>query len=580
MIYDGKSTEGRAELAVWLCRQLENARSAKSGLPERWDTNERYYRNEPSVAQPVIQGRSAVHMPLIQPLADRLVHGLCTQIVGADPAVTFQAEDPAASEAAERRSADLEMLAQRSGWEQSLWDRFQLAFLCGVCPKRTTVQDGEFVHDVAHPGDWFVSPPAWSDLSRSRFMAVRIERRLAEIEQAQEDRLYFDDVDVDAPSQMDERNVGRAKTGYGKSRGTDDDAEDPVVDLYEAVFRAKPSEDEPEEWYVATFSEDCKAVLRCAPLTQEHSGWADARFHWEYGRYWPDGSLAQNLQGLQDLYDKMHTILVWGAAASAFPAVFAVGGFTEWQVKQYGPQDLIEIPGQVQITQLKNEFNPQSLLAVIQQIERLSNGVVRVSDAAMGQQESGDPTATEISQIAQSQQAAQSAYLSIVARGIEEEFAAMNELFVSRYDEFKRVHGDAIKTRPEDLDVSVRPELTAKGHTSSPGVQMAVADRLYQMAQSAASILDPVKVEYAVLQALPLAQDPDTLIKPEAKAILDGETPVGAMGMEGAANGLGGFVGVAGFPGMGADPAASGEAFGAEAGQFGEPGPDAYGVGL
>lgn len=569
-----QDAQDRKDKAEELCRYRCSALDARDGLLERWAANARYYRNEASREDALIEEKQPYHVPLMQPLIDRLAQGRYLSITSAKPYVSVICDDPEGEESADRREADLHMLAERSGWRQSLWLRLLQAGLCGIAFKRTTFDEetASFVHETAHPERMWVHPTVHWRLDDVTVIGCDMVRTRAEVQRGVDAEEYYD-VPLGAPATFGDRAPGGTESPRSsRDAASVSDADDPI-DLFEACWR------DGDEWWCATVAVQSRECLRIGRLLEGRSGWSDVRFHIEDAQFWPEGSPAQNLQQLQRLYNHLHSLFVFGSMSSAFKTLIATGGgMMDTQVVKLaaGPQ-IVPMQGPLEITDLGTTFDGQYVLSAIQQVERLANAAIRVTDQALGRETSGGTTATEVSQLAAQMDVNEGTYSSVVALGVESEWADFDALFKQNYDRIKKVYGDSIKSQPKDLAYPFRYEMSAKVGSSAPAVTLGKLQILHQMAQSQVSIYDPMKVEAAIGDALQLPVTVSKLYRDGVQQVLDDADGQGPL--------LGGdpLAGVLGDVGL--PPIGQGEAglepvadeFGPESGLgFEDPGLDLY----
>ncbi len=523
----------RKSLAARIDSMLRTAINEREGLSTRWATNEAYYRNQPpGLPSKAFPDAEQYHVPLTQPKIDALTASVCGTITGADPYVIAKTHGQK-QDRMEPLENDIHYLLEAARFDLQLRRAAVVSGCCGVSIMRvmfeTYVQGFGASHhehamtldevenpladamgkiryaglavDVIHPNDFAIFPSSCTLIQSAKALGHRFYRRVQEVMEFQAAGRYYDDVDVKGGDSPDEHQSGR-DTAYAKSHTAHSEEDiDQLVELWSLLVRLDLNEDGVEETYEITYALSDQEILDIRPYLLSRPWYFDFRYHVEYGGFWPAGSVAQNLQGLQAVYNELHNLLIDGSYISAFPPIFYDGSpLVANQAERYAPGDMIQTEGGMTPYSPTARFNGQYILPAIQQIERIADQTVRISQNGGGTQMRSGITATEVAQIAAAQQAGINEYVANMGLSVVQVAQFSAELYRMNFLVIKSLHLDALMLE-DPPPATVRYELNGKSALNTAAVQITNAQMLMQFAQDVETGLDKYELAKALVDA-------------------------------------------------------------------------------
>lgn len=512
----------RKEYAHSVAQEIRAGVSAREGLAKRWKTNEDNYRNINDSAYELVPGAVPMHIPLVQPMLDRINGTVYQSIIGVDPWVQVipEMDDAGIGDAVER---DLQFLMNRARFPKRLWSALKITSCtnCGLLRLRYENTVG-FVIDVVHPNDFMVYPSSATSLDLSKSCGHRFYRTVSQIKAMQKSGAWIDTYEQDL-TQLSTTDPMKDDSGrsqeYTKVTNNELGPDDASVELWEIVRREDFGEAGPM-WYKCIIALDSEVLLDCAPFgvhmpmldgSQQfipYSGpdYFDFRYDDEYGIFWPSGSPAQNLQGVQNALNDAFNIWYWGNVASAFPAVVISGGSLGKKLEKLVPGAIIENESQVQAQIVGVTFNGSAFPEVVDRLQMAAEGAVRINRMAIGQELKSHTTATAAAGQMEMQRQSEDQYTAYISLGLVNFYTRAYELYRLHHQDILNSFGPSIEVKDPMALESLRFNFEPNGAHSTNNPQALVQKLQMLLAMSAqpgTSLAYPM-VEQAVVRALQL----------------------------------------------------------------------------
>ncbi len=204
------------------------------------------------------------------------------------------------------------------------------------------------------------------------------------------------------------------------------------------------------------------------------------------------------MQGPHMAYNITGNTAIYGGVMRAFPPVVIEGEMTDTVSRLKWGEAKASYGGSV--TTPFQQFDPSTLEMAMARIERIGDGVARVSQAAAGQTFNKGMTATEAQIIAEAQGSGVSGYVSTYAVTIEEMVDYIYKTL--RFIGDRVVKGLGLSPDYADQELfmqEVKWVASGRGQYASPSLRMAQLDKIDEMSQDPRLIgkFDPVEIAEA-----------------------------------------------------------------------------------
>lgn len=496
--------------------EITSGVQSRSGLADRWKKNEDNYRNINSTGVELVPGAVPAAIPLVQPMLDRINGTVYQNLISVEPwvQVTPEMDDGGVGDAVER---DLQFLMQRANFPQKLWSALKITSCTNCAMLRLRyVNTVGFEIDVVHPGDAMIYPSSAQHPSKAKSFGHRFWMTISQAEAKMNagEWIKCDLSGSDDPQQYD---VGRNKQHSKVESGGNSSPKDESLEFWEIV--RKEDLGDGLMWYKCVIALRSQVLLDCKPFgaTMQvgeqaqfipYSGpdYYDLRYDDEYGIFWPSGSPAQNLQGIQNFYNDAFNIWYWGHVASAFPAVVISGGSLGKKLEKLVPGAILENPSAIQAQVVGVQFNGQSFPMIIAKLEDIAQKAVRVNQMAVGQQLTSHTTEDEVQELAAMQRQSDDQYIAYICLGLSKFFTYAYELYRIHHDDILNTFGPSIEVRDAAILESKRFNFQMNGARSSNSPQALIQklQMILGLAARPGAQFDLLKVEQAVVRALQL----------------------------------------------------------------------------
>ncbi len=540
-IKGAESREKRDDIALRVCDMIEASRNAIEPLTDRWKRNQSFYNNVPDYHYMQDQGTELPpdapdhHMPLVQPIVDTLVESVVQPIIAMRPYCFASYIEGGRAENVEN---DVSFLMERGDFELAMWDASVLTGITGLghfyipfevktqkmlsvgkelpgtaidvqIPLNATVplEDGREVElsDISfagpvfytvHPEDMSVYPISVKVPDRMNWIGHGIDMRLQEVRERQTAGIWFADEPV-VPSNQEDESAGRDSQQDLTSKFNVTEVKDETARVYCGEVRLDLDEDGIEEKYYVAVASDQKILLDIVPLTRKKSKYVQMRMSIEHNTYYPQGSVANSLQGNQLFYNEMHNILLDSARHLSGPFTIMKGEPPDGQtVTKYNPWQILWVPDDIQKETIEPKIDLSAASAAIAQIEKQSFASAGLSQNDLGQKVPGDITATEDVNLKSFGTLRQTGYRLRAGISVERAAEVVYEHYKANYLLLKALYGGLLKATPEDMSKPVIFRLAGSSTIASPGQQIQMLQTLVQLIPALIS-LDP-SVQHSV----------------------------------------------------------------------------------
>ncbi len=460
----------RDNLAARLSLMIEDALAGQRDLSERWKRNYSFYRGVPAMSTEMLPaGFIPMHFHLTKPRIDALCDAVSGNIGSQTPMILAKFDKN--SEGATKLENQMQRAMDKANIDALVKKTLPMAAITGVAPVKVSfkavasgylpdqvsgVQSdvGEFDYcglcfEVIDPGDFIIYQPELYDVDSAPLVGHVCPCTRAEIEVKIRMGDYDDIGDVDELTATSDTGNSHARSGSAtKAQSTRAVApEDQTVRRCEVIFRADLDaadlDDEmgdirdgkDERYYIATVLPDERKLLSLRYYDLKKPWYVDLRVQCpEPGNWWPDGSPAHDLQGLQDMYNHHNNAMTAGVYFYAMPPV-ADPESTENKITVLRPGG--SVGGNSKL--LQTGFNPAPFALINQDIERRADAVIGISQAAQAQEQNKAITATEANQIFAGQSKREAAYTGVYSEGLERLAETCAELLYLNGELYARV---------------------------------------------------------------------------------------------------------------------------------------------
>ena len=524
----GLDDDAISELGLKLCMFLDVGVTAREHLKDRWSVNEQYYRNQPDT--PVlpentsgrirggqVEGdwRSSFHAPLMQPIIDTLVAQLTSSVVNQDTYAVCRIPN-ADQEVIEAISDSMQCLLESAHFAKVVRQAALISALVGTAFVRVhsdvVVEDflpltpdvgisqpktGEtlsyagLVFTILHPRDVAVYPESAQSISQAKMIAHRGElvRRTEAKELMDAGRwIDYDDVLASGRPRPTEPQQETDMRGSDDSRYVHPD--DGVLECWTGLCKLKLGKDKVERYYEFVVNRPDRKLLLIKPYPLSKPWYSALHIKDEYLELFTKGSVAQDLQGLQSLYNECMNEMADGTLATTAPIFFAQDGALVDPKMAIEPGLVVTCENVEGIKPYAIEFNPSGLLAAMQYVEQMATKVARISQNSQASEISqNSTTATEASLIAAADANTFSNYLEVFSLGLSDVFSTCQQLMAHDWEFFKMFYGDWLgEFDPAELNRPIRWDIRGQVSRQTDAQIVAQAQALLaldvQMAQA------------------------------------------------------------------------------------------------
>lgn len=510
---DLKTPAGRKKIGAAIDELIDASDVAQSGLHQRWSIIEdMYWQVEGSSGAKLLKDVPVRAIPLLKPRINRVTRNLSTTLMNPAPPVQALVENKKQLKA-DFLESGLAMMHRRSKGKNAFRQALRMAQLNGRGFKRKVLTRHGFKEDAIHARDMVVAPVYQVGIDDLDVIGHRFYKSIDWIRRQQDNGVYLDDFEA---SQLVYSLPGT--DGHGSSDEANPSmAEVPVsatgqqqIKLYSLKVRVW--EGEQYAYLSIIYAKEAKKILGYSLHPYSGHGYFSYHMDEEYGKFWFGSSTGHDLQGLQHIYTDIHNLLLTGSMISALPPILVNSDPLAEKLENYSLAEIIEVDGEVSATPLNAAFNPTVLPTMIQQVDRLVDSITAMSQNAVGQQLSGDPTATQVNRLAMIQNQSDNAQADIIGETLEREWAYMHELCRKHPDVIRNVYGRALNEEFFDaLYLEVDWDSVGRASGNSPEILGQKFEQMYAMANNPRSDLKFNEVEKAIVHSMQLPVDTEQM---------------------------------------------------------------------
>lgn len=401
------------------------------------------------------------------------------------------------------------------------------------------------VYDTISPRDFVITNGRYCGILTAPMVGHRFTRTRAEIEAYQMEGRYLGG-DLSA---SDDENPD-----HYRQQGSEPASEqEEFIECYELYLRCmgqktpwfKKAKQAGAHWVRVVLAYDTNVVLACDAWTPSRPPYVDFRLSEQTdGRFWPESSVANDLQGLQIQYNQIINTIRNGSMMAAFPPILTDGAAGGSQKIQPGAVINVNAADK---SPMAIRFDPGAMTGLIELIERQADAIVGVSQAGMAIQFSGDRTATEAAAVQAGQSNRLGGYIEQFGSGLEVLADYATELLYLSVDVWGEVFADEVPLEDErDLIAPARWATAARGSFDTPAAIVAKGNQLLELtALVGPTMLNVPEIIRTIVNALefpnaeqimpeedalaPVTADPSMGIPQELLAMAGGQ-PAGPVG--------------------------------------------------
>lgn len=493
--------------------EMQAGLSARESLKERWRALEAMYRNEKDASgNQILDEFETQHIPLIYPVCRRIIDTVHAAITSVSPMCMALDCD---HEAGEVTSKQFDVFFGRATGQRTLKRALVPTTVNGIGFLYSMFTAGKGFHlNSIPPNDMIVTPTTVTEIKEAVMVGHRFYVTEQEYKSLVADGTYFNVGDLPI-ADPDTQESSRSQT-FDLTNAAVTTAEIGTVNstaLYELAqifwFADLSAFDKGLEkglkWHRITLATDNQSILSCEVWPYSRPPYFDVRLWDEEVKFWPASSVANNLQGLQNIYTNLVNMLAIGTLVSAFPTTVISGGKLTEAVKKTKIGALLEADGPVGVANIQTVFDGSNMPLLIQLIEQITEKIAAIPQTATGEQTPVDQTATATAYLQSMQQQAESSYATMVSYPLEDLFTYWHEVCRMHKASLTEIYkGALLPDFITALDEDPRFEMLGKVATKTPQVQMQMAQMLLQMAQDRRSMLNPQEIIKRMVDMMPL----------------------------------------------------------------------------
>lgn len=522
---DGRTGDG--SLSAYLCTEILAADDAKGDLKDRWDQNEQIFRNDPDIASVQLYDNFEPRTtPVMSPRIRRIVNVMVSTFTA--PSVWVQATpDDQDQSGADELEKGVHTVMERSSFVRKLRRCGKTAALDGVSAMRVRMTLDGLKVDYIHPNDFIVAPSFGLDITEKHLVGHRFYipawQLFDRAKSGQYGLMEPEDAYKYGGDNPDDEQTGYS-AAYDKSNATVDgmDRMNDMVELREVLARLLV--DGERRWYRAVVSIDRSKVLMIEPYPYVRPWYFDFRFDDESEKFWPGGSVAQNIKGICLLQNDMFNLLVAGSMGTAVPPTIISGGSLGKKIKTVSMGTIIETPHDVKVQAFPQTFNPGAMPALLEIIDNLIDAETGVSQNSIGQEHLASQTATAAAALEKNTVQNEGAYGDIAADFIEQVYMFVQYLARVNTKAFRDYYGGVLSEKFfAAVGNRVRWQTTGGLTGNAPHVQMAKLGAIREMSSDPGSVFHKGRTEEAIGDALQLSINIDRLKKTEDEKRVEAE---------------------------------------------------------
>jgi len=519
------------------------AETARLGLQDRWRKLWAMYRNEPGASGvTVLAELPPEHIPLIQPAVRKIVDSVSSALFSVSPLVN--ALDCVSNNNAKVLAEQYDKFTVRSNLRRVYKQVIESAAITGVGINYLPFVAGSGFESYYIPSErFFIAPVERSAVENCLMCGHQDWITESQYMRGVEEGRYFDwgRLSIGSPdaSQVTTTTAFNKSLSDVPSReyGTEQSPHlveirqvfwhgefKELEDVYYALYPdQKPPQSEGDDgdsdgakqWWRLTLDYKTGHVLNFEPYPYRPP-YIVTRLHDEPPKFLPGGSVAYNMQPLQNKFSELWNVLLAGTWLSAFPIVWVKNGQLAEKLKQLRVGAVLEAEGPIEVGSIPTPFNVEPVLAAIAKIEELAETVSNVSAIGTNQGLPNDTTATQVAALQQQQQQSEAAYTTHAGYGLEETIAYMHEVCGMNAQAVVDAYGQ--KLSPGFIDALEETpvfECVGKVATKGAAAQLALLQSLWAMSADPSAMMNRGEIAKRIVQEMDIDQTDDLFITPD-----------------------------------------------------------------
>lgn len=543
-----KTEEERAKLAQKVSDAIDAGLRQKGGLRERTALNSKLVQNR-NVRPDKLPWKDAqhFHIPLIGPKLNQRKANIVATVTMQDPVFRF-------SSIGDRRRIDaiertVQFFLDISGWKERFDRALQIAMEANTAIWRVTFQNhpggwhgashtgpyAGLVFDVIHPDNFVVYPAGEGGIPSSRVCGHCFDMRRGEARQRIKTGEWLEaKLSGSDSATVDSFSAERTSEDLqGSNDASVDDSDDNLV-FWDVIWRDDLDGDGIEKLYRIILRQTAPEIVYIEPYQLDLHWYVDMSIKYEPGRFWAEGSPAQDGQGLQLLMNALVNEYIWATQMMSRPAILTEGWQLDESMVGYEPGEYRNVRSVGKAMPVPSAFNPAGYEGLIQLVKMAADSVTKTSDAVTGAPAvSRESTATEQNIKFQAFQIGSSDDISAITPALRRLVVLSLTLLKRFFDTWYEVYGGAVPVQSVDeLEQAFTVELAGKSPADSPQLQSEQAQMLLQLAvqapQMGIPIVDLVK---SIVGATSLPNKDDILRAIDEAAMAAQGVPVDANGV-------------------------------------------------
>jgi hypothetical protein len=484
----------RDTLGMRLQMAASNSDLQKGDLLERIKRNEAFYENKNlAPAKLPWLGAQFFHIgmtyPRIQKRKSAFVNTVCSQ------ERVFRMLDLGRQDRVEAVEQTLDWHLSLTNFKYRLDEMAQIAYVTNGAHWRVTFQHhpegyegstitGPFagiVLDPIHPEYMDIWPAGGNGIAGARYVGHKWEELQSDVQARQESGEWFNDNKVlggdkrlrDRPEDLQNP---QAQGGA---------IEDANVVLRDGIWREDLDGDGIAERYHVIWHEPSAYILEIEEYKIPFAHYVAMNLKRETGLHWTEGSVAQDMQGLQVLMNSLMNLFVWGVQMSTMPPVLTEGGTSGDSLKGYRPGTLQNVRNVKATQPLQINFQAAQMFPMILNIIKdFADSVSNVSGALTGSPSTPtEQTATAENIKYQGFQLSGSDDVNAMQQGLTQVARISLWLLAENFDVWYQMYKDQVSVESADeLRRNLIIELASTDPQDAPQLQIQQAQLLLQLA--------------------------------------------------------------------------------------------------
>lgn len=361
------------------------------------------------------------------------------------------------------------------------------------------------VFDIIHPNQFVCWPATEVGVDGARFCGHAFDITVSEVKDMVRDGLLLKHDPVPTSKTTVALVEAESSDTILDQNADSGEASDELVMLYEGLWRDKLDDDE-DRLYRVVVNEEANQLLLIEPYPYQFPWYVPMPIKKEPGKFWAEGSPAQDVQGLQLLLNSLVNEYIWGTQMNSRPAILTEGWALDESVVGYEPGEVRDVRSIGKATPVPASFSAAGYDALIQFVRSMADMATKTSDAVTGAPSvSRESTATEQNIKWTAFQIGASDDITMITPAIRRIIVVMLDQLASNFDVWYPVYRDSVPVEDvSQLQKSFVIDIAGKSPEDSPQLQSQQAQMLLQMVQAVPALGIP-EVQRQLLNSIIVA---------------------------------------------------------------------------